>query len=91
MNAPNRAPISNAVLMREAARTSRRWQVYGARMGFSGALMALLLLGICGDGFARGERHRIVEIGSRTLCRVYDFADPVSRRHGPDDGLSGHH
>ena len=46
MNAPNRAPISNAVLMREAARTSRRWQVYGARMGFSGALMALLLLGI---------------------------------------------
>ena len=46
MSASSRAPISNAVLMREAARNSRRWQIYGARMGFSGVLMALLLLGI---------------------------------------------
>ena len=38
--------LSNAVLMRESARHSRRWQTYGARMGFSAIMMGLLLLGI---------------------------------------------
>ncbi len=37
---------SQAVLMREAARTSRRWQTYAARTGFSGALFGVLLMGI---------------------------------------------
>ncbi|MCB9677373.1 MAG: hypothetical protein H6737_19860 [Alphaproteobacteria bacterium] len=37
---------SSAVLMREAARTSRRWQTYASRAGFSGALFGVLLLGI---------------------------------------------
>lgn len=37
---------SSAVLLREAARTSRRWQTYAARTGFSGALFGVLLLGI---------------------------------------------
>ena len=40
------SPLSNAVLMREATRNSRRWQMYGARMAFSGLLMGSLLLGI---------------------------------------------
>jgi ABC-type transport system involved in multi-copper enzyme maturation permease subunit len=35
-----------AILLREAARTSRRWQTYASRTGFSGALFAVLLLGI---------------------------------------------
>lgn len=34
-----------AVLLREAARTSRRWQTYAARAGFSGVLLAVLLAG----------------------------------------------
>jgi ABC-type transport system involved in cytochrome c biogenesis permease component len=37
---------SSAVLLREAARTSRQWQTYAARAGFSGALFGVLLLGI---------------------------------------------
>ncbi|MEZ4321199.1 MAG: ABC transporter permease [Myxococcota bacterium] len=37
---------SSAVLLREAARTSRRWQTYASRAGFSGALFGVLLLGI---------------------------------------------
>ncbi|MFK7928992.1 MAG: ABC transporter permease [Myxococcota bacterium] len=36
----------SAVLWREAARTSRRWQTYALRAGFSGALLVLLLFGI---------------------------------------------
>jgi ABC-type transport system involved in multi-copper enzyme maturation permease subunit len=37
---------STAVLWRESARTSRRWQTYALRAGFSGALLGILLLGI---------------------------------------------
>lgn len=37
-----------AILLREAARTSRRWQTYAARTGFSGVLFAVLLLGVYG-------------------------------------------
>ncbi|MCA9489053.1 MAG: hypothetical protein KC621_04005 [Myxococcales bacterium] len=33
------------MLLREAARTSRRWQTYAARAGFSGVLLAVLLAG----------------------------------------------
>lgn len=40
--------VSSAVLLREAARTSRRWQTYAARAGFSGVLLTVLLLGIWG-------------------------------------------
>lgn len=40
------SPWSTAVLMRDAARNSRRWQSYGARVGFSGFLMLLLLVGM---------------------------------------------
>ena len=36
----------SAVLWREAARTSRRWQTYTLRTGFSAALLVLLLFGI---------------------------------------------
>lgn len=38
--------VSGAVLLREAARTSRRWQTYAARAGFSGVLLGVLLAGI---------------------------------------------
>lgn len=38
--------VSSAVLWREASRTSRRWQTYAARAGFSGVLFTTLLLGI---------------------------------------------
>ncbi len=38
--------VSGAVLMREAARTSRRWQTYAARAAFSGTLMGVLLAGM---------------------------------------------
>lgn len=41
-----RRNASGAVLMRESTRTSRRWQTYATRAGFSGALLALLLFGI---------------------------------------------
>jgi ABC-type Na+ efflux pump permease subunit len=40
--------VSSAVLLREAARTSRRWQTYAFRTGFSGILLTVLLLGIWG-------------------------------------------
>jgi len=40
--------VSTAILLREAARTSRRWQTHAARTGFSAALIAVLLLGIHG-------------------------------------------
>ena len=40
--------ISTAILFREAARTSRRWQTFAARTGFSAALIGVLLLGIHG-------------------------------------------
>jgi ABC-type transport system involved in multi-copper enzyme maturation permease subunit len=40
--------ISGAVLLREAARTSRRWQTYAARTAFSGVLMGILLMGMWG-------------------------------------------
>lgn len=39
---------SSAILLREAARTSRRWQTYAARTAFSGALFGVLLLGVWG-------------------------------------------
>lgn len=42
----NKGWASSAVLWRESARTSRRWQTYATRAGFSGALLALLLFGI---------------------------------------------
>lgn len=42
----SRGPVSTAVLWREGARTSRRWQTYALRAGFSGALLGLLLFGI---------------------------------------------
>ena len=35
--------VSSAVLMREATRTSRRWQTYAARSAFSGVLFGVLL------------------------------------------------
>ena len=38
--------VSSAVLLREAARTSRRWQTYAARLGFSGVLIGGLLMAI---------------------------------------------
>jgi ABC-type transport system involved in multi-copper enzyme maturation permease subunit len=38
--------VSGAVLLREAARSSRRWQTYGARTAFSGILLGLLLMGM---------------------------------------------
>ncbi|MEO0602841.1 MAG: ABC transporter permease, partial [Myxococcota bacterium] len=38
--------VSSAILFREAARTSRRWQTYGARMLFSGVLVGVVLLGL---------------------------------------------
>ena len=38
--------LSSAILMREAARTSRRWQTHAARLGFSGMLIGGLLLAI---------------------------------------------
>ncbi|MEQ1508160.1 MAG: ABC transporter permease subunit, partial [Myxococcota bacterium] len=44
--APFGALISGAILLREAARTSRRWQTYAARTVFSGALLGALLLGM---------------------------------------------
>lgn len=37
---------SSAVLLREASRTSRRWQTYASRVGFTGALFGVLLAGI---------------------------------------------
>jgi len=42
----SRGPVSTAVLWREGARTSRRWQTYALRAGFSAALLGLLLFGI---------------------------------------------
>jgi ABC-type transport system involved in multi-copper enzyme maturation permease subunit len=38
--------VSSAVLLREASRTSRRWQTYLARTAFSAVLMGLVLAGI---------------------------------------------
>lgn len=38
--------LSGAVLLREAVRTSRRWQTWFVRTAFSGALMIALLLGM---------------------------------------------
>ena len=40
------SPWSTAVLMRDGARNARRWQTYGARVGFSGFLMMMLLVGM---------------------------------------------
>ena len=42
----SRSSVSTAVLWREGARTSRRWQTYALRAGFSAALLGLLLFGI---------------------------------------------
>lgn len=42
----SRGTVSTAVLWREGARTSRRWQTYVLRTGFSAALLGLLLFGI---------------------------------------------
>ena len=47
--------VSTAILLREAARTSRRWQTFAARTGFSAALIAVLLLGIHGAVTATGS------------------------------------
>lgn len=56
--------VSTAVLLREAARTSRRWQTFAARTAFSGTLMAVLLLGI----------HGAVTATSSTLVDAADLA-----------------
>ena len=42
MNAPKRG-ASASILYRDAARASRRWQTYALRMGFSAALLAMVL------------------------------------------------
>jgi ABC-type transport system involved in multi-copper enzyme maturation permease subunit len=54
--------VSSAVLLREAARTSRRWQTYAARAGFSGVLLTVLLLGIWGAVSA--TRSSMVDVSS---------------------------
>ncbi len=38
--------VSGAILFREAARTSRRWQTYGARVLFTGVLAGVVLIGL---------------------------------------------
>jgi len=40
------AYVSTAVLLREATRSSRRWQTYATRTAFAGVLLAVLLLSI---------------------------------------------
>ena len=37
---------SAAILLREAARSSRQWRTYAARVAFSGALISIVLLAI---------------------------------------------
>lgn len=54
--------VSSAVLLREAARTSRRWQTYAARAGFSGILLTVLLLGIWGAVSA--TRNAVVDVAN---------------------------
>lgn len=54
--------VSSAVLLREAARTSRRWQTYAARAGFSGVLLTVLLLGIWGAVSA--TREAVVDVAN---------------------------
>jgi ABC-type transport system involved in multi-copper enzyme maturation permease subunit len=54
--------VSSAVLLREAARTSRRWQTYASRAGFSGVLLVVLLLGIWGAVSA--TRSAMVDVAS---------------------------
>ena len=46
MSAVSTRNASSAVLQREAARSSRRWQTYASRVAFSAAMMGFVLLGI---------------------------------------------
>lgn len=46
MGQRSRQGVSTAILFRDAARTSRRWQNYALRTGFSAALLALVLASI---------------------------------------------
>ncbi|NCG17667.1 MAG: hypothetical protein GWP91_01445, partial [Rhodobacterales bacterium] len=51
------ATLSSAVLWREAARTSRQWQTYAIRMGFSGAMISAMLAAVWVSVNAPGIDH----------------------------------
>ncbi|MEN0065749.1 MAG: hypothetical protein AAGA48_26660 [Myxococcota bacterium] len=66
--------VSGAILFREAARTSRRWQTYGARTLFSGVLIAVVLLGLeVATGASRSAGMDAADLGTvgRTLFVVF--------------------
>ncbi len=65
------AYMSTAVLLREATRSSRRWQTYATRTAFAGVLLAALLMSI--QATLRATNTGLLDIAHMSLVGRYLF------------------